>query len=119
MTEDIRALLQIPPSRLESINQILADPGMKIINDFLDVVAKYGTPEEINAKAEDARQMSVLREKVAKIKPDYLKDPYQNPLQSSCGSRIVITGSPESPGPTIIRNVTSSASVECPSRRTR
>jgi hypothetical protein len=74
MTEDIRALLQIPPSRLESINQILADPGMKIINDFLDVVAKYGTPEEINAKAEDARQMSVLREKVAKIKPDYLKD---------------------------------------------
>jgi hypothetical protein len=47
---------------------------MKIINDFLEVVAKYGTPEEINAKAEAARQMSVLREKVAKIQPDYLKD---------------------------------------------
>jgi len=74
MTEDIRALLQIPASRLDAINQILADPDMKIINDFLDVVAKYGTPEEINAKAEDARQMSVLREKVAKIHPDYLKD---------------------------------------------
>ncbi|MEA1979229.1 MAG: hypothetical protein U9N80_15170 [Chloroflexota bacterium] len=74
MTEDIRALLQIPASRLDSINQILADPDMKIINDFLDVVAKYGTPEEINAKAEAARQMSVLREKVAKIQPDYLKD---------------------------------------------
>jgi len=74
MTEDIRALLQIPTSRLDAINQILADPDMKIINDFLDVVAKYGTPEEINAKAEAARQMSVLREKVAKIQPDYLKD---------------------------------------------
>jgi hypothetical protein len=74
MTEDIRALLQIPASRLDAINQILADPDMKIINDFLDVVAKYGTPEEINAKAEDARQMSVLREKVAKVHPDYLKD---------------------------------------------
>jgi hypothetical protein len=47
---------------------------MKIINDFLDVIAKYGTPEEINAKAEAARQMPVLREKVAKIHPDYLKD---------------------------------------------
>ncbi len=74
MTEDIRALLQIPSTRLDAINQILADPDMKIINDFLDVVAKYGTPEEINAKAEAARQMSVLREKVAKIQPDYLKD---------------------------------------------
>jgi hypothetical protein len=74
MNEDIRALLQIPSSRLDAINQILADPDMKIINDFLDVVAKYGTPEEINAKAEAARQMSVLREKVAKIQPDYLKD---------------------------------------------
>ncbi|NOR89539.1 MAG: hypothetical protein GQ524_04725 [Anaerolineales bacterium] len=74
MTEDVRALLQIPTSRLDAINQILADPDMKIINDFLDVVAKYGTPEEINAKAEAARQMSVLREKVAKIQPDYLKD---------------------------------------------
>ncbi len=74
MTEDIRALLQIPTSRLDAINQILADPDMKIINDFLDVVAEYGTPEEINAKAEAARQMPVLREKVAKIKPEYLKD---------------------------------------------
>jgi hypothetical protein len=74
MTEDIRALLQIPPSRLDAINQILADPDMKIISDFLDVVAKYGTPEEINAKAKAAMQMSVLREKVAKIQPDYLKD---------------------------------------------
>ncbi|MEE8121324.1 MAG: hypothetical protein V3T55_07325, partial [Anaerolineales bacterium] len=58
----------------DAINQILADPDMKIINDFLAVVAKYGTPEEINAKAEAARQMDVLREKVGKIKPDYLKD---------------------------------------------
>jgi len=74
MSKDIRALLQIPPSRLDAINQILANPDMKIINDFLDVVAKYGTPEEINAKAKAARQMSVLREKVAKIQPDYLKD---------------------------------------------
>ncbi|TET97842.1 MAG: hypothetical protein E3J30_07950 [Anaerolineales bacterium] len=74
MSKDIRALLQIPSSRLDAINQILADPDMKIINDFLDVVAKYGTPEEINAKAKAARQMSVLREKVAKIQPDYLKD---------------------------------------------
>ncbi len=74
MSEDIRALLQIPTSRLDAINQILANPDMKIINDFLAVVAKYGTPEEINAKAKAARQMPVLREKVGQIQPDYLAD---------------------------------------------
>ena len=74
MSDDIRALLQIPTSRLDAINQILANPDMKIINDFLAVVAKYGTPEEINAKAKAARQMPVLREKVGQIQPDYLAD---------------------------------------------
>jgi len=74
MSKDIRALLQIPTSRLDSINQILADPDMKIINDFLAVVAKYGTPEEINEKAKAALQMSILRDKVGKTQPDYLKD---------------------------------------------
>ena len=34
MDKDIRALLQIPSTRLDAINQILADPDMKIINDF-------------------------------------------------------------------------------------
>ena len=74
MSKDVRALLQIPPSRLDAINKILADPDMQIINDFLAVVARYGTPEEINAKAEAANQMTALRDKVSKIQPDYLSD---------------------------------------------
>ena len=74
MSKDVRALLQIPPSRLDAINKILADPDMQIINDFLAVVARYGTPEEINAKAEAANQITALRDKVSKIQPDYLSD---------------------------------------------
>jgi hypothetical protein len=38
------------------------------------VVQKYGTPEEINAKAEQARQMDVLLAKVKETKPEYLED---------------------------------------------
>ena len=40
-------------------------------------------------------------------------------VQSSSGKRMVITGSPSSPGPTISFNVVSAASVDLPSRGTR
>jgi len=47
---------------------------MALINDFLGVVSKYGTPEEINRKAEHALDMSTLRKKVEEIHPEYLED---------------------------------------------
>lgn len=74
MEHQLRQRLKIPYDRLDAINAILLDPEMRIINDFLDVVAKYGTPEEINKKAEQARQLEVLMSKVEKIKPQYVKD---------------------------------------------
>ena len=40
----------------------------------MDVVAKYGTPEEINAKAAEARKYENLLKKVQEKKPEYLKD---------------------------------------------
>ena len=74
MKEDIRRRLLIPQERLDALNEILMDPDMQVINEFLAVVEKYGTPEEINRKAEAARQMSALRERVAEVKPVYLAD---------------------------------------------
>ncbi len=74
MTQDLRDLLKIPHSRLDEINAILLNPDERVINDFLDVVAKYGTPEEINAKAEEARKLDNLLAKVKETKPEYLDD---------------------------------------------
>ena len=71
---DLRNRLRIPADRLEEINAVLLDPDMTVINDFLDVVAKYGTPEEINAKAHRARQIDNLMANVRETKPDYLAD---------------------------------------------
>jgi hypothetical protein len=71
---DLRNRLRIPADRLEEINAVLLDPDMAVINDFLDVVAKYGTPEEINAKAHRARQIDNLMANVRDTKPDYLAD---------------------------------------------
>ncbi len=71
---DLRKRLQISPARLDDINAVLLNPDTRVINDFLDVVAKYGSPEEINAKAKAAREMSALRARVKSIKPEYLAD---------------------------------------------
>ena len=73
-TDSIRERLKIAPDRLEAINAILLNPDMQVVNDFLDVVAKYGTPEEINQKAAEARQLPNLLKKVEATKPEYLAD---------------------------------------------
>ena len=74
MDHKLRELLEIRHSRLDAINEVLLDPNSKIINAFLDVVAKYGTPEEINRKAEEARKLENLYAKVKEKKPEFVKD---------------------------------------------
>ena len=71
---DLRSRLKINPSKLEDINKILLNPDMEVINDFLDVVAKYGTPEEINAKADEARKLENLLARVDETKPEHMED---------------------------------------------
>lgn len=74
MADNIRQLLHISAERLDDINAVLLNPDSRVINDFLAVVAKYGTPPEINAKAEAARSLPNLLKQVEKTKPEYLAD---------------------------------------------
>lgn len=74
MPADMRKLLQIPTSRLDDINAILLDPNSRVINDFLEVVDKYGTPDEINRKAAEAGSLPALLERVESTKPEYLEN---------------------------------------------
>ena len=74
MEKDLRNLLKIPSDRLEGINAILLDPDEQVINDFLGVVAKYGTPEEINKKHAESRQLSNLFRLINAKNPGYIKD---------------------------------------------
>ena len=64
----------ISTDRLDDINAILLSPDMRVIEDFLGVVAKYGTPEEINQKARAARQLPALYKRVEATKPEHLAD---------------------------------------------
>jgi hypothetical protein len=74
MAADLRTRLAIPAARLDDLNRLLLAPDTRVVNDILAVVARYGTPEEINAKAKAARQLPALLAQVQKAKPEYLAD---------------------------------------------
>jgi hypothetical protein len=72
--QNLRKRLRIGPSTLKEVNQFLLDPGNSAINGLLRVVEKYGTPEEINAKARKARKLSNLLKRLKVMKSPYLQD---------------------------------------------
>jgi hypothetical protein len=74
MSSDLRKKLSIPYSRLDDINAVLLDQNQHIVNQLLDVVEKYGTPEEINKKAIESRKLPNLLQKVEQINPEYVND---------------------------------------------
>jgi len=74
MSKDIKNRLKIDIKRLEEINNFLIRPDNKIINNFLKVVEKYGTPEEINKKAREASKLDNLMGKLKKKNYSYYKD---------------------------------------------
>ncbi len=74
MTSDLHQRLKIPYDRLDDINGILLDQDMRVVNDFFDVVARYGTPEEINRQAQAARSLPTLLSKIEAETPEYYQD---------------------------------------------
>ena len=74
MTDDLRKRLEIGKQQVEAINQILLAPDSRVIDDLMNVVSKYGTPEEINAKAREAGQLDRLMAMVKEKTPNYHED---------------------------------------------
>src|SRR5450759_2680580 len=72
--DELRARLRVPTDRLAAINDVLLDPNTRLVNDLLDVVAKYGAPEEINARAAEARKLPNLMRRLADAQSPYLDD---------------------------------------------
>jgi hypothetical protein len=70
----LRDRLRIDLSSLQEFNQYLSDPDNRLINDLLQIVAKYGSPEEINARAREARKLSNLLRKLRDMGSPYQKD---------------------------------------------
>lgn len=66
--------LKLDASFIEDLNRFLIAPDNKLINDILRVVEKYGTPEEINEQAKQARKLPSLMERLKNQDSPYLKD---------------------------------------------
>lgn len=74
VVDELRARLRIPASRLEAINGLLLDPKSDLVNELLEVVARYGTPEEINRRAAEARRLPNVMARLEEQGSPYLKD---------------------------------------------
>ena len=66
--------LKIDANSLKSINNFLLDPENPMIKSFLAIVEKYGTPEEINQKAVEARKLDHLMGQLRAKNSPYVQD---------------------------------------------
>jgi len=71
---DIHKRLEIPKAYLDEVNQVLLDRNSEVMQRFLAVVAKYGSPEEINRKHVESRRLENLLDLVAKKSPPAVDD---------------------------------------------
>lgn len=66
--------MRVNESAVSAINAFLADPNNPLVAQLLEVVEKYGGPEQINAKAAASRDLGRLKERLAEISSPYLAD---------------------------------------------
>jgi hypothetical protein len=74
MVSSLQDRLAIAAKQLDDINALLLDPNSKAIQPLLDVVARYGTPEQINLKAEQARNLPHLMTRLEEAGSPYIAD---------------------------------------------
>ncbi|MFL7793514.1 MAG: hypothetical protein AB8I69_15340, partial [Anaerolineae bacterium] len=74
MSNSLRNRLEIASEAFDEINELLLDPDSRVVNDFLAVVEKYGTVEEINHQAREARKLPTLMARLREVKPAYVAD---------------------------------------------
>jgi len=71
---NLRERLKISEERLREVNEFILDPENELINSLLEIVEKYGGPEEINRKATEARKLENLLTRLKEEKSPYMAD---------------------------------------------
>ncbi len=88
--DDLRDRLRIDESQLAAINALLLDPTNEAISALLDIIARYGTPEEINRKAAEARKLENLMARLREIDSPYIADLEWLIAQRDAGAFITV-----------------------------
>jgi hypothetical protein len=71
---DLRSALKMSTQRLEEVNAVLTDPNNPAITELLEVINRYGGPQEINRKAAEAAELENLMDRLEKAKSPYIED---------------------------------------------
>jgi len=71
---DVRELLKITQDHLEPVNELMTDPNNMVVNQILEIVERYGGPEEINRKAAEARNPERIMARLEEGKSPYVSD---------------------------------------------
>jgi hypothetical protein len=71
---DLRMQLKISEDRLQEVNDLLTDPNNETVNRILEIVEKYGGPQEINRKAAEACKLENLMARLKEINSPYVAD---------------------------------------------
>ena len=66
--------LKISDARLAEVNALLLDPNNPVIGEVIKLVERYGGPEAINKKAEEARRFDTLMGRLREQNSPYVKD---------------------------------------------
>lgn len=74
MTSGLQDRLRISPGRIDEINALLLDPDSQVVGAFMRVVEKYGTPQEINRRATEARRLDALMGRLRERGSPYVAD---------------------------------------------
>ena len=72
--DDLLSRLAISDRQVKQVNSLLSDGANPVVRGFLEVVAKYGTVEEMNRKARAARDVAALKKRLREVGSPYLKD---------------------------------------------
>ena len=70
----LRERLRIEVSDLSKVNDLLLSEENPLINDLLEIIDRYGGVDEINRKAQEARDLNNLLERLEGVNPDHVKD---------------------------------------------
>ena len=71
---DVRELLKITQDHLEPVNELMTNPNNMVVNQILEIVERYGGPEEINRKAAEARNLERIMARLEEGKSPYVSD---------------------------------------------
>ena len=88
---DLRERLKISEERLREINEFILDPKNELVNSLLEIVEKYGGPEEINRKANEALKLENLFDRLKEEKSPYMADLEWLTKQRDSGAFIKLT----------------------------